>query len=137
MPTFGMLALGVFMGSIIAFGIRGTTDWNDLKKTLSVVVSVAFSGGLFAFFTMVERLGGNLPGDSLFMYPVGLAPCSWARDYHACNSWAPILTVFPRSASKIGAAQERYAQECVRLSGSERYAKQKLIPGNWPIERFN
>lgn len=72
MPTFGMLALGVFMGSIITFGIRGTTDWKNLEKTLGILISVAFSGGLFAFFTMVQKLGGNLPGDALFMYPVGL-----------------------------------------------------------------
>jgi len=69
MEALGMLALGTFVGSVIATGIRKTQDWSDLQKVLTTLISAALAGGVFTF---LEYLGGNALGKALFLYPVGL-----------------------------------------------------------------
>jgi hypothetical protein len=69
MDALGMLALGLFIGSVVTIGIQATRDWSNLAKVLSTIFSAALAGTVFTF---IEFLGGSKLGNALFYYPVGL-----------------------------------------------------------------
>jgi len=71
MDFLGMLALGLFVGTIISLGIYNTKvdAWQKLGTMLSVTLGAAFGGTVFIF---LEALGGKTLGAARFMYPVGL-----------------------------------------------------------------
>ena len=69
MSFIGMLALGIFVGSIISIGVLKTTDWSKLQGLFVTILGSALSGAVFAF---INYLGGTKLGDAVFLYPLGL-----------------------------------------------------------------
>jgi hypothetical protein len=69
MKYLGMLALGIFVGSIITVGVINTKDWTKLQGLLVTLLGSALSGAVFGF---IDYLGGPKLGDALFNYPLGL-----------------------------------------------------------------
>ncbi|MEI8573640.1 hypothetical protein U737_19415 [Methylomonas sp. LW13] len=70
MGHLGMLALGVFIGSLICIAVRKTTNWSDAAKVVVALIGAALSGTVFTF---IEKILGTSLGAAMFMYPVGLA----------------------------------------------------------------
>jgi hypothetical protein len=70
MAALGLFMLGAFIGFVVVYGLRAVTDWSNLGKVLTAVISAAVAGGVFTF---IQRIGGSTLGDSLFYYPLGLA----------------------------------------------------------------
>jgi hypothetical protein len=70
MAHLGLLALGIFVGTLVCIAVRKTTNWSDGAKVIVSLLGAALSGVVFTFIQRV--LGTNL-GEALFMYPVGLA----------------------------------------------------------------
>ena len=70
MSYVGLLALGMFVGTLISIAVRQTTNWSDTIKVVVGMLGAALSGTVFTF---IEKLLGTSLGAALFMYPVGLA----------------------------------------------------------------
>jgi hypothetical protein len=70
MLWLGMCALGVFMGSVITYGLRKIDDWKKPGNVFTSVVGAAVAGGVFTF---IKYLGGDTHPEAVAMYPVGLA----------------------------------------------------------------
>ena len=70
MSHLGLLALGVFVGTLICVAVRKTTNWSDAVKVIIALLGAALSGIVFTF---IETLLGTSLGSALFMYPIGLA----------------------------------------------------------------
>ncbi|WP_445372051.1 hypothetical protein ACH518_04700 [Methylomonas sp. HW2-6] len=71
MKYVGLLALGIFVGTIIAICVQKTaSDFADLAKIITAILSAALSGVVFSF---IEKFMKTPLGDALFMYPIGLA----------------------------------------------------------------
>jgi hypothetical protein len=70
MGHLGLLALGVFIGTLLCIAVRKTTSWSDAVKVIVAIVGAALSGTVFTF---IEKMMGTSLGPALYMYPVGLA----------------------------------------------------------------
>lgn len=70
MNYLGLLALGVFVGTLLCIAVRKTTDWSDAVKVAVAIIGAALSGTVLIF---IEDKMGVTSGDAIFMYPVGLA----------------------------------------------------------------
>jgi hypothetical protein len=70
MLWLGMCALGIFIGSVITYGLRKTEDWSNPGNVFSSVVGAAVAG---AIFTFIKYLGGDTRPEAVALYPVGLA----------------------------------------------------------------
>lgn len=70
MSYLGLLALGVFVGTLLSTAVRKTTSWSDAVKVIVAMLGAALSGTVFTF---IEKMMGTTLGPALFMYPVGLA----------------------------------------------------------------
>ncbi len=70
MNYVGLLMLGVFVGTLLCIAVRQTTNWSNSVKVVVGLLGAALSGVVFTF---IEKMSGGSLGDSLFMYPVGLA----------------------------------------------------------------
>lgn len=100
MNYLGMLALGIFVGTIITVGVINTKDWTKIHGLLVTLLGAALSGAVFGF---IEYLGGQSLGDALFNYPVGLLlGMMWAyvwvaarhiREGHRLLGWLHIAGV--------------------------------------------
>ena len=69
MKYFGLLTLGVFIGSIISIAVKKNTNWSNVQSYIWSIIGAACSG---AVFTFIQYLGGLSLGDAIFMYPIGL-----------------------------------------------------------------
>lgn len=69
MKYFGLLTLGVFIGSIISIAVNKNTNWSNIHSYIWSIIGSALSGAVFSF---IQYLGGLTLGDALFMYPIGL-----------------------------------------------------------------
>ncbi len=70
MGHLGLLALGVFVGTLICIAVRKTTNWSDGVKVVVALLGAALSGTVF---TSIQKMPGQSLGAALFMYPIGLA----------------------------------------------------------------
>jgi hypothetical protein len=70
MSYIGLLALGIFVGTLLCIAVRKTTNWSDAVKVVVALLGAALSG---AVFTFIEWVTGGKLGSALYMYPVGLA----------------------------------------------------------------
>lgn len=70
MGHLGLLALGVFVGTLLCIAVRRTTNWSDPVKVVVSLLGAALSGVVFTF---IEKMMGDSLGQALYMYPVGLA----------------------------------------------------------------
>lgn len=70
MSYLGLLALGVFVGTLLCIAVRRTTDWSDAVKVAVAIIGAALSGTVLIFIEDEMRVTS---GDAIFMYPVGLA----------------------------------------------------------------
>lgn len=78
-----MLALGIFVGSIITNGVIKTKDWTKLHGLLLTLLGAALSGTVFGF---IDYLGGQRLGEALFNYPIGLVlGMMWVYVYAAAE----------------------------------------------------
>jgi hypothetical protein len=106
MASLSLLALGVFIGFVVVFGLHRVENWNDPGKIFSAAISAAVAAGVFAF---IKLLGGKELGSALFFYPVGLlygALCTnaaWTTDikWEQVNLAKMILAILHLSAIAI------------------------------------
>jgi len=70
MSYVGLLALGIFVGTLLCIAVRKTTNWSDAVKVIIALLGAALSGTVFTF---IDKILGSTLGNAVFMYPVGLA----------------------------------------------------------------
>ena len=72
MAFVGLLALGLFVGSIITLGLQHAAESVGAYKTVvGVIIATAFGGLVLAFLNKAQSMK-NVDAQSFFMYPIGL-----------------------------------------------------------------
>jgi len=84
MSYVGLLALGIFVGTLLCIAVRKTTNWSDAVKVIIALLGAALSGTVFTF---IDKILGSSLGKAVFMYPVGLAwSLLWLFSEHAIGN---------------------------------------------------
>jgi hypothetical protein len=68
MAYVGLLALGIFVGSVAVLGFKQAE--NDFAKGGTAILAAALAGVALTFLDKVTAVAKN--PDSIFMYPIGL-----------------------------------------------------------------